>query len=208
MNLVARARHVLARRPWLYWSAVARARRRRPAGPSPPAAPASTTPAGRGATTRDVVVATADIAPGDPLAGAHRDAAPDRSPVVPADAARRGARRRDGPPARRRRRGRSSTPTSRRPPAPQALIPAGWSAVAVAEAVPTGARIGDARDAPSAAASCWPPTASSSGAPPTPCSSPCPPTTRRPSPTAADGRGRWRCCSCRDGVSASRRRRR
>ena len=32
MNPVARARHVLARRPWLYWSAVLVARRVSPAG--------------------------------------------------------------------------------------------------------------------------------------------------------------------------------
>ena len=48
MNPVARARHVLARRPWLYWSAVARPRCRRRLVRRRRARPASTTPGRRG----------------------------------------------------------------------------------------------------------------------------------------------------------------
>ena len=92
--------------------------------------------------TREVVVATEDLAPGEPLSG--------RVDVRPAPGA-----------GRRRRRASTSVPsgaTARQHVAagetvvaadvaatggPQALIPAGWVAVAVAEAVPVGAAIGD-----------------------------------------------------------------
>ena len=69
MHAAARARLVLARRPWLYWAAVLLL-----AG-----ATATVLAAAGGAIddarrawgeTRRVIVATADLAPGDPLAGA------------------------------------------------------------------------------------------------------------------------------------------
>ena len=73
MNVVARLRHVLARRPWLYWIGV-RARSPSASAPSSPRRPPpSTTPAGHGASRASVVVATADLDPGDALAGVDGD---------------------------------------------------------------------------------------------------------------------------------------
>jgi len=140
MNVAARARHVLARRPWLYWAAVlllgigiavvvARA-----AGGIEEARLAW-------GETHEVVVAGADLEPGDALAGrVERRSLP--APMIPSaalTAVPAGAVARqhvtegevvvDGDVAA------SGTP--------QALIPDGWAAVAVAEAVPTGARVGD-----------------------------------------------------------------
>ena len=68
MNPVARARHVLARRPWLYWSAVLALAAF--AGWSVAAAAAGVDEARRAwGATRDVVVATDDLEPGQALAG-------------------------------------------------------------------------------------------------------------------------------------------
>jgi hypothetical protein len=141
MHVVARIRHVLARHPGLYWAAVLLV-----------AAGGAATAVAAGAAvddarrawgqTRDVVVATVDLAPGDPLAGATaRRALP--GPLVPAAAVGaldEGATARQHVAAGEVLVDADVVATA----APQALIPAGWSAVAVAEAVPTGARTGDA----------------------------------------------------------------
>ena len=177
MNPVARARHVLARRPWLYWSVVARPRRAAPAGRSPPPRPASTRPAGRGARPATCVVATDDLRPARRSpAGSPCDHAPHR----------RCRRRRRDVGARR-----TPSPASTSPPArcssaddvaadggPQALIPDGWLAVAVAEAgavrrrasVTTWRRVGRRRRARRR-------RRRRRVTRPRRCSSPCPPTT-------------------------------
>ena len=140
MNPVARARHVLARRPWLYWSAVLAL-----------AALAGWTVAGAAAgvddarrawgATREVVVATEDLAPGEPLSG-RVDVRPRPAPAV-ADAAvtsvPSGATARQHVAAGETVVAADVAATG----GPQAFIPAGWVAVAVAEAVPVGAAIGD-----------------------------------------------------------------
>jgi hypothetical protein len=140
MNVAARARHVLARRPWLYWATVlllgigvavvvARA--------------ASGIEDARLAwgETQEVVVASADLEPGDALAGrVDRRSLP--APMVP-DAAVTAVPA--GAVARQRvAEGEVVVDADvAASAAPQALIPDEWAAVAVAEAVPTGARIGD-----------------------------------------------------------------
>jgi hypothetical protein len=140
MNPLARARHLLARRPWLYWVAV-----------SALAVAAGWVAAGSASaldearrswgTPRDVVVAAVDIAPGDELAGrttTRRIPVPLVPPRAVDDVA-------DGARARQRITvGEVLTePDVAATVGPRALIPAGWSAVPVAEAVPSGAPIGD-----------------------------------------------------------------
>ena len=126
MNPVARARHVLARRPWLYWSAVLVLAA--VAGWSVAAAAAGVDEARRAwGATRDVVVATDDLAPGRGAGRARRRA------TTPGAGGGRRRRRRRCPPA--------PPPASTSPPArslverdvaasggPQALIPHGWVA--------------------------------------------------------------------------------
>ncbi|MET0459660.1 MAG: hypothetical protein ABW195_10450 [Ilumatobacteraceae bacterium] len=140
MNPVARARHVLARRPWLYWSAVlvlAAA-----AGGAVTAAAAGVDEARQaGGPTPDLLVATVDIAPGDELAP-RTEVRARPLPVVP-DATigslPPGATARQHVAA-----GEALVTVDVVPaPGPQALIPAGSAAVAVAEAVPSGAAVGD-----------------------------------------------------------------
>ena len=101
MNPVARARHVLARRPWLYWSAVLVLAAG--AGWAVTAAAAGVDDARRAwGTSRDVLVATVDIAPGDDARRRAPRCGPDRSPVIPTPR-RHAAAGGDGPPAHRRR---------------------------------------------------------------------------------------------------------
>ena len=140
MNPLARLRHLLARRPWLYWlgvGVVALA-----VGLVAVRAAASVDEARRRwGTTREVAVAVADLAPGDPLAG-HVELRPRPAPMVPAAAVTElvdGARARQHVGL-----GEILVATDLvASAAPQALIPPGWSAVAVAEAVPSGAAVGD-----------------------------------------------------------------
>jgi hypothetical protein len=140
MNVVARVRLVLARRPWLYWTAVALL------GGGIAVTVAGATSGVEDARRawgepRGVLVATADLAPGDPLEGAvSRQARP--TPMIPAAAlaeAPAEAVARQHVAAGEIVVDRDVAPTA----APQALIPDGWAAVAVAEAVPSGVRIGD-----------------------------------------------------------------
>jgi hypothetical protein len=149
LNPLARARHVLARRPWLYWVAVVALA----AGAALAAghAAASVDDARRqwGA-TRDVVVATADLAPGDPLAG-RVELSSRPGPMIPSGAVT------TVEPTARARQHVSTGEILVRPDiaaagSPQDLIPAGWTAVAVAEAVPSGAHVGDAVSAASGGA--------------------------------------------------------
>ncbi len=72
MSLVARGRYVLARRPWLYWLGVAILAGG--CGLVVADAAAGVDGARRSwGETRAVVVATADLAPGDAARRAHRD---------------------------------------------------------------------------------------------------------------------------------------
>ena len=139
MNVVARARHVLARRPWLYWLAVALL------GCGVAAVVVDATSGIERARlawgqTRDVLVATADVAPGDPVA-AERRALP--GPMVPeaavGDVSPRAVARQHVAVGEVLVRA-DVAPTA----APQSMIPDGWVAVAVAEAIPTGVLVGDA----------------------------------------------------------------
>jgi hypothetical protein len=140
MNPLARARHVLARRPWLYWLAVVLVA---VAAAVAAARGAATVDAARRSwgTTREVVVATADLAPGDALAG-HVELRARPTPMVPADALAEvdaAARTRQRVVAGEILVAPDVAPTG----APQDLIPAGSVAVAVSEAVPSGAAVGD-----------------------------------------------------------------
>jgi hypothetical protein len=140
MNPLARARHVLARRPWLYWLGVAVLAAAAAWGA---ARGASSVDAARRSwgTPRDVVVATADLAPGDALAG-RVDVRSRPHPMVPD-----GAVTRIDPAARARQHVSAGEILVRADvvatASPQALIPFGWAAVPVSEAVPSGAAVGD-----------------------------------------------------------------
>jgi SAF domain len=140
MNLVARVRHVLARRPWLYWLAVLLLAAI--AGLVVADAAARVDAARRAwGVTRPVVVAVADIAPGDVLDDVT-DVRALPEPMVPVDAvsdlpAEVTARQRIAA-------GEILTAHDVAPTAgPRSLIPDGWRAVPVAEPVPSGAAAGD-----------------------------------------------------------------
>ena len=84
MNPLARLRHVLARRPWLYWLGVAAVAMA--IGLVALRAAASVDEARRRwGTTREVAVALTDLAPGDPLRG-HVELRSRPLPMVPAAA--------------------------------------------------------------------------------------------------------------------------
>jgi hypothetical protein len=140
MNPLARLRHVLARHPWLYWlgvGCVALA-----IGLVAVRAAASVDEARRRwGTTREVAVAIADLAPGDPLAG-RVELRTRPVPMVPAAAITDVG---DGARARQHVSVGEIVVAAdvAASGAPQALIPPGWSAVAVDEAVPSGAAVGD-----------------------------------------------------------------
>ena len=204
MNPLARLRHVLARRPWLYWLGVAVVALA--IGLVAVRAAASVDEARRRwGTTREVAVA-------DRRPRSRRSARRPRRAAQPTGA--------DGP-------GRRPSPSSSTAPgpgstsasarswwrpisspsaAPQALIPPGWSAVAVAEAVPSGAAVGDRRRRGQRRRRRGARRGSWSGSATTPSSWPCPTTTpprwrRRARPATSA------CCCGRERVSASRRRR-
>ena len=141
MNVVARLRHVLARRPWLYWIGVALLAIG--VGAVVASAAATVDDARRAwGEPRSVVVATADLEPGDALAASTetRDLPAPMTPDAALATAPRGAVARQHITAGEVVVAADVTASA----APQALIPDGWSAVAVAEAVPTGVRVGDA----------------------------------------------------------------
>ncbi len=140
MNLVARARHVLARHPSLYWIAVTALAAAGAAAVADATAAVDVARREWGA-DRPVLVATADVVPGEPLAGrveaVHRPAptVPDAALVeVPVGAVAR----------QRIAAGEVLVePDVASPAGPRALVPPGWLAVAVAEPVPSGAGVGD-----------------------------------------------------------------
>jgi hypothetical protein len=141
MHPVARLRHVLARRPWLYWLAVLALAAA--AGLVVADAAAGIDAARRSwGTTRPVAVTTVDVAPGETVSGriAVRSVP---EPMIPPDALEEVA-----PTAIARQRLAAGEMVMAHDVAatdgPQALIPDGWRAVAVAELVPSGAAAGDA----------------------------------------------------------------
>lgn len=143
MSLLVRLRQRLARSPWMYWAGVAVLALF--AGLVVARAAAGVDEArGRWGATRAVVVAVTDLAPGDPLAGAvSRREVP--APLVPAAAVDDLGRLGPGAVARQHIAAGEIVVTGDVAAlgGPRALIPAGWLAVPVAEAVPSGARVGD-----------------------------------------------------------------
>ena len=140
MNPVARVRHVLARRPWLYWLAVLLLGAA--AGLVVADAIAGVEAARRSwGATRPVLVAADDVAPGQVLAD-HVEVRTRPGPMVPT-----GAVEELPPAATARQRIAAGEMVMAHDVAatdgPQALIPEGWRAVAVAELVPSGAAVGD-----------------------------------------------------------------
>ena len=140
MNLVARGRYVLARRPWLYWAIVVVVSLA--AGLVVADAAAGIDDARRSwGVTRTVVVASADIAAGEPLAG--RTTSADRpEPAVPESAVSSvpaGAVARQHIAAGETVVAGDVAATA----GPRSLVPDGSAAVAVAEAVPSGVAVGD-----------------------------------------------------------------
>jgi hypothetical protein len=140
MSVLAHLRHLLARSPWIYWAVVAALAL--VAGIAMSRATSGVEAAKREwGELRPVVVVTADVAAGAVLDGAVR-AAEAPAPLVPPSAIEELA---DGATARHDLAAGeivvagdvSSTG------GPQALIPSGWLAVPVAEAVASGARPGD-----------------------------------------------------------------
>jgi len=141
MNPLARVRHHLARRPWLYWLIVGAAA----LGVGLLVDDAvDGIDAARQAwgDDRRVLVAGRDGAPGDVLDHVAR-AELRPVPLVPAAALTESA----GPDARLRQHVRAGEVLVDADVVasgnPAALVPPGWRAVAVAEPVPSGARIGD-----------------------------------------------------------------
>jgi hypothetical protein len=140
MSLPARLRLVLARSPWLYWTIVAILAAF--AGLMVMRAADSVGAArDRWGESRPALVATHDVAPGEPLAPATqlRDLP---APMLPAGALSEldaGAIARQRVAAGEVLVAHDASPSA----TPQSLIPEGWLAAAIAEAVPSGARVGD-----------------------------------------------------------------
>jgi hypothetical protein len=140
MSVLAQLRRALARRPWLYWAAVgalallvgvlvSRA--------------TSQVEAARNAwgETRGVIVATVDVRPGEPLAGATEQRQLP-TPMVPVGAV--GALEAGAMATQRIAVGEVVMAHDIGATAgPQTLIPEGWLAVPIAEPVPSGVRTGD-----------------------------------------------------------------
>lgn len=140
MLILAPLRRLLARRPWLYWAVVA-ALALLAGGLVAQAAARVEAAKEAWGTTRAVVVAVVDIGPGDSLA----DATEVRrlpAPLVPVD----GVEELDPAATARQRIATGEMIVTHDVAAiagPQALLAAGWLAVAVAEPVPSGAGPGD-----------------------------------------------------------------
>jgi hypothetical protein len=140
MSLPARLRLVLARSPWLYWTIVATLAAF--AGLLVMRTADSVAAArDRWGESRRVLVATHDLAPGDPLAPAAQVRAVP-APMIPAGALTDlapGSVARQHVAAGEVIVAHDESPTA----TPQSLIPDGWLAAAIAEAIPSGARVGD-----------------------------------------------------------------
>lgn len=140
MSVLALVRHRLARSPWIYWAVIAALAIL--AGAAVSSATSGVDAARRSwGEIRSVYVASADVAPGDQLAGrVERRELP--APAVPAQAVAE-----VDPAAVARQHVAAGEVIVRVDVAaagsPQALIPAGWLAVAIAEPVPSGATTGD-----------------------------------------------------------------
>jgi hypothetical protein len=140
MHPVARLRHVLARRPWLYWAAVVVLAAGIALAAASAVAGVDDARRAWGA-TRQVVVAATDLAPGDPLAG-RTEQQSHPLPMVPPRALEA------APPDAVARQHVAAGEVLvdldlAAGQVPVALIPEGWLGVPVAEQVPTGAAIGD-----------------------------------------------------------------
>lgn len=141
MSVLAQLRRLLARRPWLYWTAVGALALM--IGVLVAQATSQVEAARESwGETRTVIVAAADIAPGDPLAGATA------SRDVPAPMVPDGAVTELDPTATATQRVAAGETVMMHDVAsvsgPRALIPDGWLAVAIAEPVGSGVRTGDA----------------------------------------------------------------
>ena len=141
MLLLAQVRRVLAQRPWLYWALVGGLAIVVGVLVSRAASGIEAAKAEWGE-TRPAYVAISDVEPGTPLgASTQRRELP--SPLIPADAVRE-----IEPGATARQRIAVGEVVVLQDlsavGAPQALIPHGWLAVSVAEAAPSGVRVGDA----------------------------------------------------------------
>jgi hypothetical protein len=140
MSLPARLRLVLARSPWLYWAVVATLAMC--AGLLVLRAADSVASArDRWGQSQRVLVATRDVRPGDPLAAAAQ-IRPVPAPMVPLGALTEvddGAVARQHIAAGEVIVAHDESPTA----TPQSLIPHGWLAAAIAEPIPSGARVGD-----------------------------------------------------------------
>lgn len=140
MHPVARLRHVLARRPWLYWSVVAALAGGIAVAAASAVAGVDDARRAWGA-TRSVVVAVADLAPGDPLTG-HTELRAHPAPMVPSSAL--GAVPSGAIARQRVAAGEVLVEVDvAAGHLPVALVPPGWRGVAVAETVPSGAVVGD-----------------------------------------------------------------
>jgi len=140
MSVLAQLRRLLARRPWLYWAAVGALALM--IGVLVAQATSQVEAARESwGETQTVIVAAADIAPGDPLVGATE------SRDLPAPMVPDGAVTEVDPAATATQRVAAGETVMMHDVAsvngPQALIPDGWLAVAVAEPVASGARVGD-----------------------------------------------------------------
>jgi hypothetical protein len=143
MNPLARLRLLVARRPWLYWLAVLAVAAASAAVVADAVAGVDEARRAWGA-SRAVVIATRDVRPGEPAAGAVATRSRP-APMVPVAAVAE-----TGPNAVFRQHVSAGeivveadlAPTA----APQARIPPGWRAVAIAERVPSGAAVGDGVD--------------------------------------------------------------
>ena len=140
MRLIARARHVVARRPWLYWLVVVALAGG--VGLITAGAVAEIDDARRSwGETRPVLVASRSLNPGEALEG-RTDVQSRPIPMVPDDAIERTA---PGAVARQHVAAGEVLVDADvvSGSLPAALIPAGWRGVPVAEAVPSGAGVGD-----------------------------------------------------------------
>jgi Flp pilus assembly protein CpaB len=141
MMVLVHVRRVLAKRPWLYWVGVGGLALLAGAIVSQAASGIDDAKAAWGE-PRPVLVAVVDVEPGASLGGAATERREIPAPLVPPGAATEvepGAVARQNVGAGEVVMAHDVGATG----GPQALIPDGWLAVAVAEPVPSGARVGD-----------------------------------------------------------------
>lgn len=140
MSVLASVRHRLARSPWIYWAVIGGLALL--AGVAVAGATSGVEAARRAwGDTRTVYVAATDVAPGDGFAGriARRDFPEPMIPAAAVSAIDPDAVARQHVAAGEVIVGADVAATG----GLRSLIPAGWLAVAVSEAVPSGAAVGD-----------------------------------------------------------------